>query len=174
MELAAVASIAAGGIASLAMSWQEGRRLRSSKKQDDVADDAAEVVAEEAVEAISGAREEHELAPPPPAASSTTRPKENRAPGHPSMPPEVQFPLVPPGDMEQLVAVVEGRLLNGQRFRDALTPKKKALATWVMQGVVSAALLGVSVFAFATNTEPGVGFAFCGSLGGFWMREITA
>jgi hypothetical protein len=173
MELAAVAALAAGGIASLAMGWLEGRRLRSSKKQDDVADDAAEVVAEEAVEAISGVREAHELAPPPAAGSSTTRPKENRAPGHPSMPPEAQFPL-PSGDMEQLVAVVEDRLLNGQRFREALTPKKKALATWVMQGVVSAALLGVSVFAFATNTEPGVGFAFCGSLGGFWMREITA
>lgn len=170
MELIPIlATVSVGGIASLVMSWLEGRRLRKPRASDEIADDAAAVVAQEAVDVIAVA--EHPIAEgvdeAVPRAPDGSFALGDRA-SIPSPPPTEAVPA------DTLTKEIGDRLAKDEQFRAALGIKKKTAAVWVMQGLVSAALLGVSVYSFATNTETGVGFAFCGSLGGFWMREITA
>jgi hypothetical protein len=166
-----IGTLAAGGIASLVMSWLEGRRLRKPRGSDEVADNAAAVVAQEAIDALSAAQEVDESA-------AVAQMEESIPPVHPAPPQSAPASPPPPppyiSDEDRLAQSIGYRLANDPQFRAALGLKKKTRGTWVMQGIVSAALLAVSIWAFATNTETGVGFAFCGSLGGFWMREITA
>jgi hypothetical protein len=169
-----IATLAAGGVASLIMSWLEGRRLRKPRNPDEAADDAAAAAAQEAVDAVSAAQSSIAEGVDEEVPLTADEPPAPGVPGVHPCPAEAPSPPPAKSDEDRLIEVVGNRLVNDAQFRAALGIKKKTVATWVMQGLVSAALLAVSVWAFATNTETGVGFAFCGSLGGFWMREITA
>lgn len=159
-------ALVAASIGPFFMGWLERRQFRKGRKPEEIADEVATVAAQE-VEALASepvTSSTSSLQRPKPPSSPPTRSSRRRTP-HPSEPGRE--------DEDLQVQELGEKLAKSPQFRKALGIQDKTTLVWVVQILVSLGLVAVSVWSFASDTETGVGFAFCGSLAGFWMREIT-